>query len=69
MTLRQLAEIKEKFPFLKMEKPFTRMFDNEKWAAVFSYEIIFSDQMIALCNHLQKEEIMFFFGKAGLHIQ
>lgn len=52
-----------------MEKSVTGMFDNEHWAAVFSYKIINSDQMIALCNHLQKEDLMFFFGGIGLHVQ
>lgn len=47
----------------------TGMFDNEHWAAVFSYEIIHSDQMFALCKHLQKEDLIFFFGGVGLHIQ
>lgn len=70
MTLQQIAHIKATYKGLKLMKfPLTRMYTDEKWAAVFKIEILHSTELEPLMDYIKKEDISAFIGNGNLFLQ
>lgn len=62
-------KIKTEFEGLKLNKYLTGMFDNESWACVFEITFIDEEHFEKLLGYLKFNRLIWFIGRAGLHIQ
>lgn len=66
---KQIREIKAKFDGLTIDTHLTGMFSNAHWASVWKIEFLQEQEIKDLLKYLDDNRLIYFFGRAGLHIQ
>lgn len=69
MTFKQIREIKVKFNGLTLNTQLTGMFSNAHWASVWKIEFMQEQEIKDLLKYLDDNCLIYFIGRAGLHIQ
>lgn len=69
MTYQQIREIKDKYQGLTLDTYLTHMFNNVHWASSWKIEFMQEQDMKDLIKDLDDNDLNYFFGRAGLHIQ
>ena len=69
MTLEQIREIKANYQGLELNTSVTGMFSNKSWASLWKIKFIQPQEMKNLIKYLDDNDLIYFFGSAGIHIQ
>lgn len=69
MTFKQIREIKAKFNGLTLDTQSTWMFNNVHWASLWKIKFMQDREIKDLLKYLDDNRLLYFFGRAGLHIQ
>lgn len=69
MMFKQIREIKANFNGLTLDTQQTGMFNNAHWASLWKIEFLQEQEIKDLLKYLDDNRLIYFFGRAGLHIQ
>lgn len=69
MTFKQIREIKAKHDGLELNTYQTHMFNNENWASLWKIKFMDEQDMKDLFKYLDENDLNYFIGRAGIHIQ
>ena len=69
MTFKQIREIKAKYEGLTINCRLTNMYNNSQWASLWTIQFMDEWEMKDLIKYLDENNMTFFLGRAGIHIQ
>ena len=69
MMFKQIREIKAKFNGLTLDTQLTGMFNNAHWASLWKINFMHDQDIKDLLKYLDDNRLVYFIGRAGLHIQ
>lgn len=69
MTFKQIREIKAKYDGLTLKTNLTNMYTNKQWASVWIINFMNEQDMKNLIKYLDDNDLCYFFGTVGIHIQ
>lgn len=69
MTFKQIREIKANHDGLELNTYQTNMFNNAQWASLWTIKFMTEQDMKDLFKYLDDNCLIYFIGRAGIHIQ
>ena len=69
MTYKQIKEIKANHDGITLNTHLCNMFNNKEWATTWTIKFMTERDIKKLMKYLDDNDLNYFFGKSGIHIQ